>query len=216
MRKTLVVLSLILLPAALLAQGQAQPQAQTPASAPPKEATATGGVVGAGRVAVVDMQKAITENAEGQKAQDKFKGEVTSRQKKFEETQKNLTDAQSKLQTQDKALSDAAKLELNRQIDKMSTDLQRMNDDFQKELSEKQQELFRPIADKTQKVLQAYAAENGFGVVFDLSSQGSSIIHWSDIADITTEIIRRVDADAAKTPAPAAAAPKTAEPAKKQ
>ncbi len=213
MRKTLLFLGLILLPAALIAQAPAPPTGQPPATAPKEPSN--GGVVGTGRVAVVDFQKAITENAEGKKAQEKFVAEVTTRQKKFEEAQKGLTDAQNQLQTQDKALSDAAKLELNRKIDKMSTDLQRMNDDFQKELADKQQEYFRPIADRAQKVLQAYSAENGFGVVFDLSSQANSIVHWSDVADITTEIIRRVDAEALKAPAPSATAPKTSEPAKK-
>src|SRR5437870_1603197 len=78
-----------------------------------------------------------------------------------------------------------------------------------------QQQLFRPIMEQTQKVLQAYSAENGFAVVFDVSSQANSIIYVQDVADITTEIIRRVDANVAKAPAAAPAAPKPAEPAKK-
>ena len=91
-----------------------------------------------------------------------------------------------------------------------------MNDDAQKELGELQQQLFRPIADKAQKAVESYSVENGFAVVFDSSSQASSIIYKQEVADITTEIIRRMDAAAAKAPAaPAAAAPKPAEPAKK-
>jgi len=141
--------------------------------------------------------------------------EVNKRQKEFETKQKSLSDAQSKLQTQDKALSDTAKGDLSRQIDKLNTELQRMNDDAQKELGDLQQQLFRPIMEQTQKVLQAYSAENGFAVVFDVSSQANSIIYVQDVADITTEIIRRVDANVAKAPAAAPAAPKPAEPAKK-
>ena len=87
------------------------------------------------------------------------------------------------------------------------------NDDAQKELGDLQQQLFRPIMEQTQKVLQAYSAENGFAVVFDVSSQANSIIYVQDVADITTEIIRRVDADIAKTPTPPAPAPRPAAPA---
>src|SRR5437016_7922973 len=211
MRKTSIVLGVILLPAALLAQSQAQ----VPAAAPqaPKETPAATSS-GTGRVAVVDFQKAIVENVEGKKAQEKLMGEVNKRQKEFEEKQKNLSDAQNKLQTQDKVLTDTAKADLSRQIEKLNTELQRMNDDAQKDLGDLQQQLLRPIADRTQKVLQAYSLESGFSVVFDVSSQASSIVYVEPVADITTEVIRRVDADMAKSPTPpAAAAPRPAAPA---
>jgi outer membrane protein len=225
MRKTIwLSLLLILLPAALWAQGQApaqpaQPAQQTPtqpAAQAPKEAPASAAGAGTGRVAVVDFQKAVVDNSEGKKAQEKFMAEVNKRQKEFEEKQKSLADAQNKLQTQDKALSDTAKADLNRQIDRLNTDLQRMNDDAQKELGDFQQQLFRPIMEQTQKVLQAYSNENGFSVVFDVSSQANSIIYADNVSDITTEIIRRVDATVAKAPAapaPAARPPAAGTPA---
>ena len=198
MRKASLVLVGLLLPAALFAQAPA----------------AAAGAAGAGRVAVVDFQRAITENSEGKKAQEKFLGELNKRQKEFEDKQKAMTDAQTKLQNGDKALSDTAKADLAKQVDKLNTDLQRMNDDAQKDLGDLQQQLFRPIAEKTQEVLKSYSTENGFAVVFDSSSQANSIIYRDDVADITTEIIRRVDATAAKAPAAPAAAPKAAEPKK--
>jgi len=235
MRKTIwFSLVVILLPAVLLAQGQAPAQpAQQPQAAPvpaqpagpaPKEAPTAGATAGAGRVAVVDFQKAVVDNSEGKKAQEKFMAEVNKRQKEFEDKQKNLADLQNKLQTQDKVLGDPAKADLSRQIDRLNTDLQRMNDDAQKELGDFQQQLFRPIMEQTQKVLQAYSNENGFSVVFDVSSQANSIIYADNVSDITTEIIRRVDATVAKAPAAApgapatralAPAPKPAEPPKK-
>jgi Skp family chaperone for outer membrane proteins len=189
-----VILAALLLPVAALAQA--------PAAA-------------AGRVAVVDFQRAVTENAEGKKAQEKFMAEFNKRQKDFEEKQKSMADSQTKLQTGEKALSDEAKANLAKQIDKLNIELQRMNDDAQKDLGELQQQLFRPIAERAQDAVKSYSTENGFAVVFDMSSQASSIIYHQDVADITTEIIRRMDAAAAKTPAaPAAAAPKP-DPAKK-
>ena len=136
MRRIILISSvLILLPAALLTQGQAQaPAAQTPRETPAAAA-------GTGRVAVVDFQKAVFENVEGKKAQEKLMGEVNKRQKDFEEKQKNLSDAQNKLQTQDKVLTDTAKADLSRQIEKLNTELQRMNDDAQKDLGDLQQQL---------------------------------------------------------------------------
>ena len=199
-REMLVVLILILWPAALFARGQA------PAAAPQTAAAAA--AAGGTRVAVVDFQRAITENADGKKAQTDFMAEINRRQADFEKKQKALADMENKLRTQDKALSDDAKADLNRQMDRTNTDLQRLNDDAQKELGDLQQKLFRPIAERANKVLQTYATEVGFAVVLDLSSQANSVVYFSDVADITTEIIRRVDADAAKTAKPAAPAAK--------
>jgi outer membrane protein len=200
MRKLNLIVLILLLPAALLAQAPAATPAASSAPAGP----------GAGKVAVIDLQKAITENADGKKAQEKFMAEFTRKQKEFEDKQKQLTDNQQKLQTQDKALSDAAKAQLAKDIDRLNTDLQRMNDDAQKELGDLQQTLFRPIAEKAQDVLKSYSNENGFAAVFDVSSQANSIIYFQDVADITTEIIRKIDSTPTK---PASAAPAT--PAKK-
>jgi hypothetical protein len=42
----------------------------------------------------------------------------------------------------------------------------------------------------------------GYSVVFDTSNQqNNNIIYSDEVAEITTEIIRRIDADFAKTPA---------------
>jgi outer membrane protein len=197
MRKLNLVLLILLLPAALLAQA--------PAATPAASSAAAG--VGAGKVAVIDLQKAITENADGKKAQEKFMAEFSKKQKEFEDKQKLLTDNQQKLQTQDKALSDAAKAQLAKDIDRLNTDLQRMNDDAQKELGDLQQTLFRPIAEKAQEILKSYSNENGFAAVFDVSSQANSIIYFQDVADITTEIIRKIDSTPTK-PASSTTAPK--------
>jgi outer membrane protein len=183
-----VVLGLLLCSAAF---------AQAPAATAP----------GAGRVAVVDFQRLVTENADGKKAQEKFTAELQKRQKEFEDKQKAMTEAQTKLQNGDKTLNDTAKSDLAKQIDRLNTELQRMNDDAQKELGELQQTLFRPIMEKAQTAVGTYSTENGFAVVFDSSSQASNIVHADPVADITTEIIRRMDAMPAKAAGPATSSP---------
>jgi Skp family chaperone for outer membrane proteins len=189
------------MPAALLAQ--AAPAVPAPAAAP-RQAPAPAAAAGSYKVAVIDFQAALAGNIEGKKAQERLGTEVNKRQSDMEKTQKSLEDAQNKLRTQDKALSDTAKADLSRDIDRWTTELQRKNDDAQKELQDLQQQLLRPIAERLQKVLQAYASEMGYAVVLD----AMSVVYFQDIADITTEIIRRVDADVAATARPAAPAAK--------
>jgi outer membrane protein len=171
----------LLIPAALFAQG----------------ASAT-----AGRVAVIDFQAALANNTMGKQAQDKLGAEVKKRQDDMDKTQKSLEDAQNKLRTQANALSDSAKGDLSREIDRLNTDLQRKNDDAQKELQDMQQELIRPIAERLQTIVDAYAKEMGYSVVLDVMS----VVWRAETADITTEIIRRFDAGVAAAPKPAAPA----------
>jgi outer membrane protein len=161
----------------------------------------------AAKIAIIDFQAALAGNTMGKKAQDQLATEVNKKQQDMEKTQKSLEDAQNKLRTQANALSEDAKANLSRDIDRMTTDLQRKNDDAQKELQELQQNLLRPIAERLQKVLEAYASEMGYSAVLD----AMTVVWAAPAADITTEIIRRIDADVAASPAPAAA-PKAAAP----
>jgi outer membrane protein len=178
---TLLVVISLLIPASLLAQSS----------------SAT-----AGKVAVIDFQAALANNTMGKQAQDKLAGEVKKRQDDMEKTQKLLEDAQNKLRTQSNALSESAKADLSREIDRLNTELQRKNDDAQKDLQDMQQELIRPIAERLQGVVDAYAKEMGFSVVLDVMS----IVWRADTSDITPEVIRRFDASLAAAPKPAAPA----------
>jgi outer membrane protein len=185
--------------------------AQAPAAAPP----------GPSRIAVIDFNRAVVETTEGKKAAELIKGEMSKREADFTKAQGELEALQKQLQTGDK-LSDTAKAELGRKIESKNTDLTRINEDAQKDMSSLQEKHFGPIAQLVSKELNTYATEQGYAAVFDVSMQPNNILHFSDVADITTEIIRRMDANAAKTSsaapaatrstAPAAAAPSTPKP----
>jgi outer membrane protein len=191
------MVSLLLLPAA--AFSQATPPAQQAAPAPaPRPATAAA----ATKVAVIDMRAAMTGNSEGKKAADQWSAEFTKRQAEFEKLQKEAQELQTRLTTQSAALSEAARADLTRQLDQRNTELSRKNEDAQKELGELQQRLLEPIAAVTNRILNAYATENGFALIFDRASEFNSIVYADDVIDITTEIIRRVDAEMAKTAKP--------------
>src|SRR5438874_11917477 len=159
---TLLVMISLMLPAALVAQAPASTGA---------------------KVAIIDFQAALAGNTLGKKAQDQLAAEVNKRQSDMEKTQKSLEDAQNKLRTQANALSDDAKANLSRDVDRMNTELQRKNDDAQKELQELQQTLLRPIAERLQKVLEAYASEMGYSAVLD----AMTVVWAAPTADITTE-----------------------------
>jgi Skp family chaperone for outer membrane proteins len=172
--------------------------AQAPAAAAP---------AGPSRIAVIEFNRAVVETSEGKKATEVIKGEMTKKETEFTKAQGELETLQKQAQSQGNVLNDAAKSELARKIDLKNTELTRINEDAQKAMSELQEKHFGPIAQLVSKEVNAYATEQGYAVVFDISMQPSNIIHWSDVADITTEIIRRLDAKGPVSVAPAAPRP---------
>jgi len=202
-RASLLISILLLLPAASFSQ--------TP---PAAAGTSTG------RVAVVDFNRAVTENTEGKKAVTTFNTDMSKLQGEFQALQESVEKMETQLRTGDKALSDTVKANLTKQIDAANIELNRKNEDAQKNMGDRQNELFGPVAQRAKIVLDAYAKEMGYSIVFDTSNQqNNNIIYSDDVAEITTEIIRRIDADFAKTPAakapPAAKPPAASTPAAK-
>jgi Skp family chaperone for outer membrane proteins len=164
-------------------------------------------------IAVVDFEKAVVESVEGKKSSDKFNATLQARQGEAEKRQKELEDQQRKLQTGARTLSDAAKAEIQRDIDRRTTEMQRRNEDAQKELQALRDELLRPIAERATAILNAMAAEQGYTIVVDLSNQENGVVWFNPKNDITAELIKRIDASTAKeAPKPTGAAPTTTKP----
>ena len=148
----------------------------------------------------MDFQRAVTENAEGKKARNNSWRNSPRSQKEFDNKQKSLADAQTKLQTQAKGIERYGEGRFGEDDRPLNTELQRMNDDAQKELGELQQ---TACSDRSRRKLKRLSrrirTENGYAVVFDIRARRTASSIGHDVADITTEIIRRIDADAAES-----------------
>jgi outer membrane protein len=161
------------------------------------------------RVAVVDFERAVVESAEGKKASEKFNATLQAKQADLEKRQKDIDDSTKKLQTGARTLSDAAKAEIQKDIDHKNTDLQRLNEDAQKELQALRDELLRPIAEKATALMNAFAAEQGYTMVVDISNPQTNVVFWNPKSDVTSELVKRIDA----APPAISEAPKQAPPA---
>lgn len=173
------------------------------------------------KVVVVDFERAVVESAEGKKSSEKFNAVLKAKQTDIDKKQKELEDQSKKLQNGARTLSDAAKAELQRDIDRRTTELTRVNEDAQKELQLTRDELLRPIAERATAILNAMAAAEGYTLVIDVSNPETNVIFANPKNDITAELIKRIDAaappetkpPAAGTAAPPAATPRPATPA---
>ena len=165
------------------------------------------------RIAVVDFEKAVVESAEGKKSSEKFNAALQSKQADAEKRQKELEDGQKKLQTQERTLSETAKANLQKDIDRRTTELRRLNEDAQKELQSLRDELLRPIAERASAILNALAAEQGYTLIIDVSNPQSNVVWFNPKNDLTEELTRRIDAATKTTEAAKPAAPPAVRPA---
>ncbi len=154
------------------------------------------------KIGVINLAQAVETSAEGRKAAEQWTTRMTERTAEVQAKQQELVTSQQKAQTPAPETSEAELLQLSREVERLTTDLNRLNEDIELELNALRQELLIPITAKVDQAIAAYAQENGFTLIIDSSNPQSGLIYIQDVADITTEIIRRVDAMSAEPPPP--------------
>jgi outer membrane protein len=192
--------------AACLLAGLPSARAQAPAAATTAAATTAGT-----KVAIINIQDAVTRTQEGQKRlaalQEEYrpKGEVLST--KAQEVQT----LRQQLAKGANTMSEEAQRNLQRDIQQKERDLKRDNEDLEAEFGRRQQEVLNEIFGKVKAVIQKYAREQGYSIVLDISSPQSPVVDAFNELDITGSVIQRYDEQypqqAAAAPAPAAAKP---------
>lgn len=163
------------------------------------------GIAQESKVGVVDFERVVVGSASGKKAADQWNAKYAEHQKDLEARQKAIEDQQTKLRTQGNILSETAKADITRDIERKTTELNRLSEDAQKQMEDLRAQLLSPISAIAQQVLQKYSSDNGYTIVIDISNPETNVLHVNEKADITDLIIKQIDAlpPAAAAPAPA-------------
>ena len=172
----------------------------------------------AGKVAVINIQSAITGTSEGKQAAAELQSQFTPRQNELDSLRKQIDDLQNRLRNGATTLSDEEKGRLQRQGETLTRVFQRKQQEMQDDANDAQRDVVDRIGRKMLEVIDKYSKENGYSVVFDISAQNTPVVYAANQNDITQDIVRLFDqanpVKAAATPRPAA--PKPAAPARPQ
>jgi outer membrane protein len=169
-----------------------------------------------GKVAIMNIQGAISATKDGQKAASDLESKFGPKKKEVDSRQAEITSLKDQLQKGQNTMSETAKAELARNIDVKTKSLNRQMEDAQAEMQSDEQKALQGIFQKMQVVIDKYAKENGFSLILDVSSQQTPVLYASNTIDVTKEIIDLYDKNtgsAAASPAPPTA-PKPGTPAK--
>ena len=163
------------------------------------------------RMAFLDLQRVAAESAEGKAANTKVQQLTQTKANDISVKTKQLDAANQKMQQGGAVLNDAARATLQKEVDRLTVDIDRLQQDAQAEVQEFQQQQLSDFQDKLKPVVDVLIKELGVGLLFSASDAGAIYIDPS--LDITPEVIKRFDAAAAAKPAaPAAGAAKPATP----
>jgi Skp family chaperone for outer membrane proteins len=174
-----------------------QPPPQQPAQAPPAAPAAPAPVPPApfpqgAKVAYVNLQAVAQLSVEGKAAAARVQQLTQKKQAEIAEKTKALQAQQQKLEASAGVLSEQARIQLERDIERQNRELERLQQDAQAELNELQQTLQEEFQKKLIPILGALSGEKGLHFLFSAADAG--LIWAADGLDLTAEAVKRLDA----------------------
>ena len=172
-------------PAAPTAQPPAQPPAPFPQGA---------------KVAYINPPLIFQQSTEGKAAVARVQAVVQKKQTEGAAKAKQLQDNQAKLQSSGSVMNEAARTQLEKEIERQQREGERFQQDAQAEINEIQQEVNNEFMKKVQPIIDQIAVEKGLHFVFNAPEAG---LAWAAPGlDISADVIKKLDSTAKPATAP--------------
>ncbi len=164
------------------------------------------------KIAIINIQDAITRTLEGQQLAKDLQGKYGPTRDKLGRLQNEIQSLRDQLSRGANTMSDEARNKLGRELQNKERDLKRDSEDAQLEFNQAQQSALGDISGKLMTVIDKYAKENSFAIVLDVSSPQSPVLYAVNEILITNSIIELYDKEYPVASAGEAAASPAAKP----
>jgi Skp family chaperone for outer membrane proteins len=145
------------------------------------------------RVAFFDVGRVTSESQVGKAALATLAALRDKRSAEADQKAKALRAEQQKLEAAGSVLSDRARAELLKTIDRFQLDLQRFLEDARADVEAAQRDLEEQFRRKLAPAVERVAAQRGIDMVF---TRGESGLFWADAKfDLSVDIVKQLDAD---------------------
>jgi outer membrane protein len=143
-----------------------------------------------GRIAFVDLQRALNSVDEGKAAKESLKREFDQKQKLLDDKKTEFDRLRQDFEKQSVVMSDDARKQKQGELERKGMELQSFFVQLQKELSEREREATRGIFEKMHGLVREIAEQEGVSVVV-----GAEALVYADPAlDLTNELVRKYNA----------------------
>jgi outer membrane protein len=153
------------------------------------------------RVAVIDVQKVLTQSTAGKSAYEKLKKMQEDRIEKAKSMDEELRKLDADIASKKLSLSEDKLTEMQKQLADKRIAMQRFAQDADREIGEARDRELQALEAKIKPVIDALGKEMGLAAIFNKFESG--LVYASDAIDVTDTVIKRFN-DALGT-APAAA-----------
>jgi outer membrane protein len=151
------------------------------------------------RVAVIDVQKVLTQSAAGKSAYEKLKKMQDDRMEKAKQMDEELRKLDSDINSKKISLSEDKLADMQKQLADKRVAMQRYAQDADREITEARDRELAALEAKIKPVIDSIGKEMGLAAIFNKFESG--LVYASDAIDITDTVVKRFN-DAA-TPAAA-------------
>ncbi len=135
------------------------------------------------KAAIINLQRAVLDTAEIQKAQKELEAKFKPRQDKAENLQRELATIQGQLQTMAGKLTPQAEAELNVQGQRKQRELQRLTEDLQGDVDRERQDILGRSAQRMSEVVKKLSETKALDLVVDVTNA----VYFKPSLEITAE-----------------------------
>jgi Skp family chaperone for outer membrane proteins len=143
------------------------------------------------RLAYFSPQRAYSLSAAGQAAQARLTALQTERAREIEARTRTLETQQQQLQQSSSLLTETARGQRVKELEKFEVDLQRFIQDAQAEITGFQRDVESEFLARLRPALDQVAKDRSLWLVFN---EDAGLIAWANpVLDITSEVVKRID-----------------------
>ncbi len=144
------------------------------------------------RIAVVDLQRALSETEDGRRAKRRLKRMMTKRQRELDEATNKLKQQKQEFDAAASTLTDQAKQRRMEEIQKAYIELQSKYVEYQRELAEAESRATSGILRRMQEILRRMGQSEGYTLIVE---RGEGGVVWAPTnLDLTDALIQRYNA----------------------
>ena len=171
---------------------QTPPAGQTPAAAPKPAPAPPVPFPQDSKIAFVDVNAIAQGSVAGKDASKKLSDFQSKKVAELGEKNKQLTAMTTRRDSGTGVLNDAARAQLDKDIDKLQRDIQFAQQNAQAEFTDLQTELQGEFQKRLVPVIDEVAKEKGLYAVFSIADSGVAYVHPG--LDLSADVIKRLDA----------------------
>jgi outer membrane protein len=151
------------------------------------------------RIAVIDVQKVLSQSVAGKAAYEKLKKMQEDRVEKAKAMDEELRKLDTDINTKKISLSEDKLAEMQKQLADKRISMQRYAQDADREVTEARDRELQALEVKIKPVIDAIGKEMGIAVIFNKFESG--LVYASEAIDITSAVIQKFNEASGATPA---------------